>query len=159
MIIKTNVPKNNPELDVFTVTDMKMFIKAYRSFLETAEGVDLFNSFLPVVYDHCLKSLWGPQWTYGMSLLMAHYFTITSKDMGGEMGEAQTMGQVAALGEPTGILTGQSVGEISINYDLTRTSFDITQEPDAAFFNESKFGMRYYALWRGKNPFVIGVVI
>ena len=86
-----------------------------------------------------------------MSLLMAHYFTITSKDMGGEMGEAQTMGQVAALGEPTGILTGQSVGEISINYDLTRTSFDITQEPDAAFFNESKFGMRYYALWRGKK--------
>ena len=38
MIIKTNVPKNNPELDVFTVTDMKMFIKAYRSFFRNRRG-------------------------------------------------------------------------------------------------------------------------
>lgn len=159
MIIKTSVSKNNPDVDMFMPSDLTAFIPGLRPFMETPEGLALFDAFMPMAYEHCLASLWGAQWKYGMALLTAHYITMASKDQGGEMGSAQTLGQVSAMGEPTGILSGQSVGEISLNYDISKTMFDITDDPDAAFFNETKFGIRYYSLWKTKNPFIIGVVI
>lgn len=159
MIIKTSVSKNNPDVDIFMIEDFKRFIPALKVYMGTADGIAMFEAFMPMAYEHCFRSLWGAQWHYGMSLLTAHYITMASKDQGGEMGAAETLGQVGAIGEPTGVLTGQSVGEISINYDISKTMFDITDDPDAAFFNETKFGIRYYSLWKTKNPFIIGVVI
>ena len=125
----------------------------------TEEGIALFEVFYPIAYEQCLYSLWGASWNYGMSLLIAHYLTLASSDQGGEMGGAKTLGEVAGLGEPTGILSGQSVGEISLNYDISKTMFDIDKDPDAAFFNTTKYGIRYFALWRTKTPFMIGVAI
>ena len=159
MIIKTDYPKNNPDIDIFTIEDFKKLIRGLRGFMETQDGIDTFELLMPMAYEHCLKSLWGAQWKFGMALLTAHYITLMSKEFGGEMGEAKTIGEVAGLGEPVGILTGQSVGEISLNYDMTKTMFDITQEPDAAFFNNTKYGIWYYSIWRTKSPIVIGVVI
>jgi hypothetical protein len=81
-------------------------------------------------------SRWGTLLTTGQELVTAHYIVLQARDQA-----AASAG--GTPGTPSGLQASKSVGDVSVNYDYSRTTYE-----GAAFWNLTSYGQRYYAMAR-----------
>lgn len=153
-VITLTPDKSNPP---FTIRDMKMIQPGFKRYLDTAAGIYNFEMFLEMAHEAVFHSMWSSQWKLGMSLFIAHHLVLAAQDASAGSRQGDTLAGVASMGSGGGVLTSWSVGEISKSFDISKTM--VGESPDSAYWNLTKFGIRFYSLWRTKQPFNFGVVI
>lgn len=154
-VIKLSVNRTNPP---FTIDDMKVIMPAFKKYLSTQGGAEMFAIYHEIANGKVFQSVWGSEWKLGMAYCIAHYMVLAAQDAkAAGVGAGDTLAGIASMGMGGGMLTSWSVGEVSKSYDFSKVTLENTA--DAAFWNLTRFGIRFYALWKTKQPFVMGVVI
>lgn len=154
-VIKLTPNRNNPP---FTIDDMKRYMPAFKRYLNTQSGQGNFEIYSEIANEKVFKSVWGAEWKLGMALCIAHYMVLAAQDAKADStGAGGSLAGIASMGMGGGVLTSWSVGEVSKSYDFSKTMLEGTE--DSAFWNLTKFGVRFYTLWVTKQPFSMGVVI
>ena len=154
-VIKLTVNRTNPP---FSIADMKAIMPAFKKYLDTAGGIANFEIYNEIANEKVFKSVWGAEWKIGMANCIAHYMVLAAQDAkAAQAGSGDTLAGIASMGMGGGMLTSWSVGEVSKTYDFSKITLEGSS--DAAFWNLTKFGIRFYALWKQKQPFTMGVVI
>lgn len=153
-VFKMSVNRKNP---IFSKSSFVIHVPSMEEFVNTKTGNRVYSEYKVIANGKVFKSVWGDEWNLGMSLCIAHYLVLYARkaSVSGTLGNA--LSGIAAQGNSDGLLTSWSVGEVSKSYDYSNTLID--DGPDSAFWNNTSFGREYYALWKQKQPFAIGVVI
>lgn len=149
-IIGTYTDRKNPD---YTIDDFTFWIPKFANFMKTDQGVKYFNKIYPIVNNKVFYSIFGTDWEMAMSYAIAHYLTLIGKqisDIGGNSLEAAASGQTMP-----GVLTSVSVGSFSKSYDFDAT---MTKETEAMFWNQTSYGLQFYALLKSKPMASICVV-
>ena len=77
---------------------------------------------------------WGTLLTMGQELMAAHYIAVAARD--------RDTGSIGGIpGQPSGLQTAKSVGDVCVSYDHTSVI-----NPDAGFWNQTSYGQRYFKL-------------
>lgn len=142
-IIGIDLDKTNP---TYTIDDFVMWIPKMKGFMQTEEGIKYFNKLYPMANNKVFASVFGTDWEYAMSLVIAHYLTLIGKDMSRPVGS--TLADVANNSSPQGVLTGMSVGGFSKSYDFGSIVKSGTDE--AMFWNQTPYGISFYSLMKSK---------
>lgn len=85
---------------------------------------------------------WGTMYTFGLTLLIAHYLVLDSQN--------QTAFKDNVIpGEVTGITTDTSVDAVSVSYDVGNITLS-----GAGMFNRTSYGIQFWQLakWKGSGP-------
>ena len=150
-IVGTYTNKENPE---FTIDDFCFWMPKMAKFMKTEEGVRYFNKLYPIANNKVFKSVFGSDWEYAMSLVIAHYATLIGRQMSRPTGD--TLADACQGGEVQGVLTNVSVGGFSKSYDFGSIVKSDTEE--AMFWNQTPYGISFYSLMKTKNLPTIMVV-
>ena len=132
----------NPE---FTIDDFTMFMPQFKKFMTTDEGLRYFNNLYPMANNKIFYSIFGTDWKYAMSLCIAHYLYLISKNAQASAGD--TLESISTGQSITGVLTGVSVGGFSKSYDFQYT---LLNNKESTFWNQSNFGSQLMALYATK---------
>lgn len=142
-VIGLDIDRKNPP---YTIDDFSLWIPEMDKFIHTEEGVRYFNKLYPIADRKVFYSVFGSDWEYAVSLVIAHYLTLigrrASRPKGSTLAEASS-GQTAG-----GVLTSVSVGGFSKSYDFNLTA--TTDEANAKFWNQTEYGLAFYSLWQTK---------
>ena len=151
-IIGIDIDRTNPS---YTIDDYCFWIPKMEKFMQTEEGEKYFNKLYPMLNNKIFYSIFGTDWEYAISLGIAHYLTLIgsqkSRPVGSSLEEAAGGGASV-----TGVLTGMSVGGFSKSYDYSLTIK--SQEDEALFWNQTQYGVQFYALLKQKAQPSIFVV-
>lgn len=132
----------NPE---FTLQDFLLFMPQFKSFMSTDEGLLYYNNLYPMANNKIFYSIFGTDWKYAMSLCIAHYMYLISKNAQGTVGDSIT--SIAAGQSITGVLSSVGVGQFSKSYDFQYTMLN---NKESAFWNQSNYGTQLMALYATK---------
>lgn len=143
-IIGIDIDRTNPS---YTIDDYCFWIPKMEKFMQTEEGKKYFNKLYPMLNNKIFYSIFGTDWEYAMSLGIAHYLTLIgsqkSRPVGSSLEEAAGGGTAV-----TGVLTSVSIGGFSKSYDYGLTIK--SQEDEALFWNQTQYGIQFYALLKQK---------
>jgi len=154
MVIKPNVKRNNPP---FTKEMFKIYMYAMGEFIDTPLGEQVYLEYVKIANSRCFKSMWGDEWTEGMSLLIAHFLTLWAERASmADRSLAKTISGIAMMGRPQGVMTSLSAGELSKSFDFGLTTLPTDKEN--AFYNKTTFGQDYYSRLIQKRSVSIAVV-
>lgn len=142
--------RKNPE---FTVDDFLMWMPQYENFMGTEKGQKYFKNLSEIANAKIYQSVFGADWTKAMSLCIAHYLTLISRQMSVPSGD--TLEGIAGGGVTVGVLSSATVGSFTKSYDLGTT---IVDDKEAKWWNLTAFGAELYALLQTKSVASIMVV-
>lgn len=149
-IIGISLDRTNPK---FTIDDFTFWMPEYTKFLATEKGQKYFEKLYSVANKKVFHSIFGADWEFAMSLVIAHYLTLIANRLGAPSGD--TLESIAGGGNIQGVLASASVGNFSKQYDINKT---VTEETDALFWNQTSHGAAYWALLKTKAIPTIMVV-
>lgn len=86
------------------------------------------------------ESRWKGQWKHAMGLFVAHFLTIYLQSV---TDAGSNAAQVVAAGQARGLVASKSVGEVSVNYDLSTIAQGLGSW---AGWNLTSFGVQYATL-------------
>lgn len=153
-VLKPMVKRQNP---TFTKNQFLLYIPAMKQFVETEQGDKIFQEYKSIANGKVYKSMMGDEWKLAMSLCIAHYIAVWANNASlAERGGGGNITSISALGKLQGVITSQSVGEISKSYDFSLTTPEKTK--DSIFWMQSEYGKQFYSIWSVKQPFSIAVV-
>lgn len=109
-----------------------------------SEGNENFKKLYEIANAKIFKSIYGTDWKLAMSLCIAHYLTIISRQQQAPSGN--TLSGIAG-GATHGVLSDATIGAFSKHYDLSKTMVD---EEEALFWNQTSFGSDLMALLKTK---------
>lgn len=142
-IIGIQTDKQNPP---YTVDDFCFWIPQYSKYMHTEDGIKYFNKLYPMLNNKIFYSIFGTDWEYAMSLGIAHYLTLIGRQLSRPVGK--TLGEIANDTSINGVLTSMSVGGFSKSYDYG--SVMKSGEDEAMFWNQTPYGISFYALMKSK---------
>lgn len=146
--LETN--RKNPP---FEKEDFTFWMPQYKKFLNTKEGDKYFTKLYEKANKLVFKSVFGTDWDYAMSLVIAHYLTLISQQEQNPSGSS--LSEIAGGGAIKGVISSASVGNFNKTYDLDKTM--ITGK-DATFWNQTSYGAQFMALKATKSPIAMFVV-
>ena len=141
-IIGITIDRDNPE---YTIADLKFWIRAYKNYYETEEGITAFNNLYPIANEKILYSVYGSDWKRAMSLCIAHYTFLLAQSEQAPSGS--TLADLASAQTANGVIDSASVGSFSINYAIDKT---MVETDEAKWWNLSPFGAELMALLETK---------
>lgn len=153
-VIKPSVNRKNPP---YTKEMFYVYMPAMQQFVDTPQGEAVFEEYKKIANSRCFKTVWGDEWAEGMALLIAHFLTLWARRaqaMGTSL--AKTVSGIAAMGNPQGVQTSVSAGELSKSWDFSLTTLPVDKEN--AFYNKTEFGQDYYARLMQKRSVTVAVV-
>ena len=109
------------------------FITAYPQFsiLDTS----VVDAWVGIAHQCVKYSLWDKTWELGMGLFIAHFLTLYQQTI-----EEDLVNPVLSKGLSKGLITSESVGGMSVSYDLS----SFTSEFDGwGTFKQTIFGQQY----------------
>lgn len=117
--------------------DIAAFRKSFPEFASTevypTSQVQLWVNLASAQLD---STLWGTQWTIGVSLYVAHELTLASQN-------ARAAAVGGSPGQQGGIASSKTVGSVSVGYDPSSTT-----EKDAGYWNLTTYGKQFIRLVR-----------
>lgn len=143
-IVGTYTDKNNPE---YTIDDFCFWIPKMAKFMKTDEGLRYFNKLYPIANNKVFYSVFCSDWEYAISLVIAHYATLIGRQLTRPSGD--TLEDATSGSEVQGVLTNVSVGGFSKSYDFDSIVKSSTDE--AMFWNQTSYGISFYALMKSKS--------
>lgn len=146
-VFKTGVRRKNP---TFTKPAFLIYFPTFEQFLATQQGSRIFDEYKSIANSKVFEAAWGPEWKYGMSLMIAHYLVIWARTAKADKSLGNTLSGIASMGGSDGVLTSWSVGEVSKSYDHSGTM--LQDGSNSAFWNQTPFGRTFYPLWKEKQP-------
>lgn len=153
-VIRPRPSRKNP---VFTRHQFSLFIPAMEEFMNTDKGREVFDIYKPIANSKVFHSMMGDEWYIAMALCIAHYISLWAQNASlAERGAGMSLSAVAALGQPKGLITSFSVGDVSKSYDFNATMHQ--KDTDTIFWNQTEYGRQFYAIWAPKQPFSVGLV-
>lgn len=138
-IIGINLDRKNP---AYTKEDFLFWMPQFTNIgnLDT-----LFNNLYPIANDKIFYSIYGVDWKYAMSLAIAHYATIISKNM--QLPPSSSLANIAGGGTTQGVLQSATIGGFSKSYDLDRS---MVSGEDVIWWNSTSYGASLMALLKTK---------
>lgn len=109
------------------------FLRAYPQFsiLDTS----VVDAWVGIAHQCVKYSLWDKTWELGMGLFIAHFLTLYQQTIEEDLGNP-----VLSKGLSKGLITSESVGGMSVSYDLS----SFTNEFDGwGTFKQTIFGQQY----------------
>lgn len=109
------------------------FLRAYQQFsiLDTS----VVDAWVGIAHQCVKYSLWDKTWELGMGLFIAHFLTLYQQTI-----EEDLVNPVLSKGLSKGLITSESVGGMSVSYDLG----SFTNEFDGwGTFKQTIFGQQY----------------
>lgn len=146
-------PEISAEQPEFTIEDFKFWMPIFSKAIETPDGQVMYNNLYPIALEKIQYSIFGVDWKKAMSLCIAHYATIISRQKSQPIPD--TLEQAAALGTTKGVLTSAGVGGFNQTFDLERS---LSNTRDAIFWNQTQWGAELYNLFISK-PVLSMVVV
>lgn len=154
MVIKPSPKRTNP---VFTKEMFAVYMPAMTTFVDSAQGEAVFAEYVKIASGRCFKSMWGDEWTEGMSLLIAHFLSLwADRAAMADKSLGKTISGIAMMGRPQGVMTSISAGELSKSFDFSLTT--LPTEKENAFYNKTLFGQDYYSRLIQKRSITVMVV-
>lgn len=151
MIFGITLDRENPP---YTIADLKFWMPNLTAFLDTEAGQVAFENLYPLANNKIFSSIWGTDWKYAMSLCIAHYLILISKNAA-NANVGDSLGSLAALDTYAGMLSSMTVGSFSKSFDLAKTMID---SDDAKWWNLTSPGAILMALYKTKAAPSIFVV-
>ena len=109
------------------------FLRAYPQF--SILGTSVVDAWVGIAHQCVKYSLWGKTWELGMGLFIAHFLTLYQQTIEEDLGNP-----VLSKGLSKGLITSESVGGMSVSYDLS----SFTSEFDGwGTFKQTIFGQQY----------------
>lgn len=143
-IIGIDTDTQNPS---YTIDDFCFWIPKMSKFMKTEEGLRFFNKLYPIANAKVFKSVFGTDWEYAISLVIAHYVVLVGNQMSRPVGSS--LAEAASNPAPQGVLTSMNVGGFSKTYDFGAILKSNTDE--AMFWNQTSYGTSFYALMKSKS--------
>lgn len=150
-IIGLDTNRKNPS---YTIDDFTFWIPKMKPFRQTEEGIKYFNKIYPLANNKVFYSIFGSDWEYAISLVIAHYITLIGKQTTRPVGN--TLADATSDNTVNGVLTGVSVGGFSKQYDYN--SVMSSNNDDALFWNQTPYGVSFWAILQTKSNPAIFVV-
>ena len=141
-IIGISTNKNNPP---YTKADFLVWLPQFEAYLATEKGTQQFNTLYSMANQRVYKSIFGTDWSFAMALYIAHYMAIIADNMTTPVGN--TLESIAGAGTLKGVVTSANVGGFSKTID---TKLTISEEKEALFWNQTKWGAQFYAILASK---------
>lgn len=105
----------------YVVADFLNIFPQFRP--ELNENYEMIISMFIEMADASLQyRRWNSKWRYGMSLYVAHFYTLYLETIAGRN---NTIGQVIANASPQFPKTAKSVGDVSVSFDVTTITNDL----------------------------------
>lgn len=109
------------------------FLRAYPQF--SILGTSVVDAWVGIAHQCVKYSLWDKTWELGMGLFIAHFLTLYQQTIEEDLGNP-----VLSKGLSKGLITSESVGGMSVSYDLG----SFTSEFDGwGTFKQTIFGQQY----------------
>jgi len=118
-----------------------------------SDGDITFEHLYELANHKIFKSIYGSDWSYAMSLCIAHYLTLIANQLQAPAGN--TLEGIAGGGVTKGVLSSASIGGFSKSYDINKT---MSEEEEALFWNQTSYGAALWALLKTKPIPTIMVV-
>jgi len=101
-----------------------------------------FDAWLPVAIASLNPDRLFRVWSVAVMLFIAHNMVLSARAV-----KSAATGQV--VGDPRGVVTGKSVGDVSISYDSAAVAIQ-----GAGYWNSTSYGMRLYKMFQsyGTGP-------
>lgn len=103
----------------YTVAD---FRAAMPGFSVDVIGDEILNGYVEMAHNIVKEARWHSLWREGMRLYIAHFVTLYLN----APGEGATRGAMLKAGQMPGVITNKTVGPISVAYDATQATSDLT---------------------------------
>ena len=115
--------------------DLQAFRQAFPEFANEQTYPDPMVTFWSTVGESMLNSdRWADLLTQGLYLFVAHHISLSAQNV-----NAAAVG--GTPGQHSGIVSGKSVGSVSVNYDASSVSFQ-----DAGNWNLTQYGRDFWQL-------------
>ena len=109
------------------------FLRAYPQF--SMIDINIVDAWVGIAHQCVKYSLWDKTWELGMGLFIAHFLTLYQQTIEEDLGNP-----VLSKGLSKGLITSESVGGMSVSYDLG----SFTSEFDGwGTFKQTIFGQQY----------------
>lgn len=109
------------------------FLRAYPQF--SILDISVVDAWVGIAHQCVKYSLWDKTWELGMGLFIAHFLTLYQQTIEEDLGNP-----VLSRGLSKGLITSESVGGMSVSYDLS----SFTSEFDGwGTFKQTIFGQQY----------------
>ena len=109
------------------------FLTAYPQF--SMMDISVVDAWVGIAHQCVKYSLWDKTWELGMGLFIAHFLTLYQQTI-----EEDLVNPVLSKGLSKGLITSESVGGMSVSYDLS----SFTSEFDGwGTFKQTIFGQQY----------------
>ena len=109
------------------------FLMAYPQF--SMLDISVVDAWVGIAHQCVKYSLWDKTWELGMGLFIAHFLTLYQQTIEEDLGNP-----VLSKGLSKGLITSESVGGMSVSYDLS----SFTSEFDGwGTFKQTIFGQQY----------------
>ena len=121
------------------------FLRAYPQFsiLDTS----VVDAWVGIAHQCVKYSLWDKTWELGMGLFIAHFLTLYQQTIEEDLGNP-----VLSKGLSKGLITSESVGGMSVSYDLG----SFTSEFDGwGTFKQTIFGQQYVHFLQMMGGFLV----
>lgn len=121
------------------------FLRAYPQFsiLDTS----VVDAWVGIAHQCVKYSLWDKTWELGMGLFIAHFLTLYQQTIEEDLGNP-----VLSKGLSKGLITSESVGGMSVSYDLS----SFTSEFDGwGTFKQTIFGQQYVHFLQMMGGFLV----
>ena len=116
-VIASNIRDgDNP---VYTAAD---FRAAMPGFSVSVISDDVLNGYIEMAHNVVKEARWHGLWREGMRLYIAHFATLYLN----APRENATVGAMLKAGQTPGVITNKAVGSVSVAYDATQATSDLT---------------------------------
>jgi hypothetical protein len=103
---------------------------------------DIIQMFIDMANSSLQYGRWQSKWKYGMSLYVAHFYTLYLET---QAGFNQTLGQVVASASAQFPKSSKSVGDVSVSYDVNSITSDL---PGWGAWKSTTFGIQFASIAR-----------
>ena len=125
----------NPE---YTIAD---FRKVMPAFTEQIISDEVLQSYIDMAQAVVKEARWHGLWREGMRLFIAHFITLYLSTPT----KPVTRDELLSAGKTQGVATSESVGQVSVSYDVSQSANDLT---GWAAWKETAFGTQFATLAR-----------
>lgn len=141
-VIGIQIDKKNPE---FTKCDFLFWMPQFTKFMNTDEGDNYFKKLYLKANERVFYSIFGSDWELAMSYVIAHYLTLIALQMQSPSGD--NLQSISGGGVFQGIISSATVGGFNKTFDLDKTVYS---SDDSLFWNQTKYGAAFMALYKTK---------
>lgn len=121
------------------------FLRAYPQF--SMIDINIVDAWVGIAHQCVKYSLWDKTWELGMGLFIAHFLTLYQQTIEEDLGNP-----VLSKGLSKGLITSESVGGMSVSYDLG----SFTSEFDGwGTFKQTIFGQQYVHFLQMMGGFLV----